>query len=255
MNELDKFKSEGYIIFNIEDDQLIDSVNEDVAVLLETGEYAKNSKIYSYSDSPRIVESWIKSDNCRKLATHVNIMARLQNLFQNEPKPFSTINFLRSTCQPLHSDYVHFGTVPEFMLAGAWVALEDIDPRSGPLQVVPKSHRLPRFRLEDYTEEIPKSLSDIEVIYKQYEHRLLGELAETGLMPITPSLKKGDCIIWSANTVHGSPVCQDASLSRRSQVTHYVFGNVEYNYSPLHSRIDKGRYARRQVTIIPKELP
>ena len=35
------------------------------------------------------------------------------------------------------------------MIVGAWVALEDIDPNSGPLQVVPKSHKLNLFDYED----------------------------------------------------------------------------------------------------------
>ena len=30
-------------------------------------------------------------------------------------------------------------------LAAAWIAMEDIDPNSGPLVYYPKSHRLPHF--------------------------------------------------------------------------------------------------------------
>ena len=35
---------------------------------------------------------------------------------------------------------------------------------------------------------------------------------------ITPRMKKGDCIIWAANLLHGSPKCLNNKLYRKSQV-------------------------------------
>jgi hypothetical protein len=143
------FFEQGFVTFNISDQDLIDSVNRDMENLIEIGGYKTNSLIYSYNQWPRIVESYRSSDNCKKLALHNSVMNRLRYFYGFEPKAFSTINFLHSTQQPLHSDYVHFGTIPHRMLVGAWVALEDIDPDSGPLQIVPKSHLLDLFDYED----------------------------------------------------------------------------------------------------------
>ena len=69
MNELEeiksKFDNDGYIIFNINDNELIDAVNLDIKNHLESGQFKTNSKIYSYNESPRIVESHKFSENTK----------------------------------------------------------------------------------------------------------------------------------------------------------------------------------------------
>ena len=67
-------------------------------------------------------------DSCKRLSLSQIVINTLESLYDASPKAFSTINFLHSTQQPLHSDYVHFGTLPEGRLAGSWIALEDINP-------------------------------------------------------------------------------------------------------------------------------
>ena len=53
------YEKEGYIIFNIDDNNLIDEVNNDIENILKNEKsLKKNTKIYSYNDSPRIVESY-----------------------------------------------------------------------------------------------------------------------------------------------------------------------------------------------------
>ena len=56
--DIEFYDLNGYIIFNINDDALIDEVNNDVNNHIKEGDFKTNSKIYSYNDSPRIVESW-----------------------------------------------------------------------------------------------------------------------------------------------------------------------------------------------------
>ena len=70
------------------------------------------------------------------------------------------------------------------------------------------------------------------------------------LKPVTPVMKKGDCIIWSANMLHGSPKCKNPKLSRRSQVTHWTFTNVKEHYNPVFSNIDKSLIIKRSVNYI-----
>ena len=88
----------------------------------------------------------------------------LKFLYEKTPLPFSTINFLTSTQQPLHSDYAHFGTIPELLLAGSWIALEDISPDSGPLQIVPTSHKWNIYRYSENGDgQIPSVLNKIKM--------------------------------------------------------------------------------------------
>jgi ectoine hydroxylase-related dioxygenase (phytanoyl-CoA dioxygenase family) len=249
-NEKNAFFEQGYITFNINDEGLIDSVNNDVDELIRSGSYKTNSAIYSYNEYPRIVESYKFSENCKKLALHESILNRLKYYYKLNPKAFSTINFLHSTQQPLHSDYVHFGTVPHRMLVGAWVALEDIDPNSGPLQVVPKSHKLDLFDYEDIRAEKPKNLNSVKSNYGQYEEYIKKVIKESNLEAITPIMKKGDCLLWEANMLHGSPVCHNSNLTRKAQVTHWTFDNVTKHFNPSFSNIRKDLYVERQITFI-----
>lgn len=244
------FFEHGYVIFNINDNNLIDAVNKDVDTLVETKNYRTNSVIYSYNESPRIVESYKVSSNCRSLALHKTIRDRLVYFYDNEPKAFSTINFLHSTQQPLHSDYVHFGTVPHRLLVGAWIALEDINPRSGPLQIVPFSHKLPLYDFHDINADRPKTLGDIKNNYSVYERYVISTMASEGLTASTPILRKGDCILWEANLLHGSPDCIDPKLTRRSQVTHWTFSSADIHYNPAFSSIKKNRYIKRKLDFI-----
>jgi ectoine hydroxylase-related dioxygenase (phytanoyl-CoA dioxygenase family) len=239
----------GYIIFNINDDALIDKVNNDVNNYIKEGDFKTNSKMYSYNDSPRIVESWKVLDSCKRLSLSPIVISWLEVLSASSPKAFSTINFLHSTQQPLHSDYVHFGTLPEGKLAGSWIALEDIDPLSGPLQVVPGSHKLDYFNYEMVSDSPPKKLDEIKRNYELYEKWVLALLEKRNLKAVTPQMKKGDCIIWDANLLHGSPDCQDNKILRRSQVTHWTFDGVKKHYNPVFSQRTKGKFIERKVVI------
>ncbi len=242
-----KFNDDGYLILSIDDHELIDKVNMDVEAILNKQSIKTNSKIYSYNESPRLVESYKKSSNCKKLAKHPLIVKTLKDIFNSTPLPFSTINFLKSTQQPLHSDYVHFGTIPELKLVGAWIALEDIDPRSGPLQIVPGSHKLDIFEYTQLVDRLPKNLTDVKHQYTLYEEWVKKALKEMNLSTYTPALKKGDCILWAANLLHGSPDCDDPSLSRKSQVTHWSFDCVEMHYNPNFSIPSKRKFAKRDI--------
>lgn len=246
------YNNEGYLIFNIDDNHLIDAVNLDVEKILKNEKnLKKNSKIYSYNESPRIVESYKKSINCKKLATHSNVIKMLNFLYNKKPLAFSTINFLTSTQQPLHSDYAHFGTLPELLIVGSWIALQDIDLDSGPLQVVPKSHKLAIYRYSEKNNgNLPTGLKEIKNQYNNYENWVKKEINNKNLHPVTPKMRKGDCIIWAANMLHGSPQCKIPGSSRKSQVTHWTFKNVEKHYNPIFSDISKNKITERKVEYI-----
>ena len=250
-----KFEEDGYVVLKLEGvDDLIDEINSDVEKLLASGDYKTNSKIYSYNDSPRIVESWKYSHASHKLAFNQQVIDFLSGYFAAEPLPFSTINFLRSTEQPLHSDYIHFGTIPHLRLAASWVALEDIDPRSGPLQIVVGSHKNDLVCFSDISPSVARSLGEVKEHYTAYEDYIRGLIKDLESEVISPILKKGEAIIWNANLLHGSPICENNQLSRRSQVTHYHFTDTEIFYNPSFSSIREGKFVKRNVDFLPSPL-
>ena len=236
-----RFEEDGYVVLKLEGiDDLIDEINSDVEKLLASGEY-------------RIVESWRYSLAAKSLAFNEQIIDFLRFSFDAKPLPFSTINFLRSTEQPLHSDYVHFGTKPAFMLAAAWIALEDIDHRSGPIQIVKKSHLMPEFLYSDLGIPVARSLGDIKRHYGLYEDWVREYVASENVETYAPKLCKGEAIIWDANLLHGSPNCIDNKLSRRSQVIHYHFENTELFYNPSFSDPASEKFVQRDVKFIPND--
>ena len=250
--QLEQLQTNGFTILKLRDiESTIKQINNDVERLILNGSYKTNSKFYSYNDSPRIVESWKYSAAAKHLALNNQILNLLTEYFEAAIKPFSTINFVRSTQQPLHSDYVHFGTDPAFQLAAAWVALEDIDSLAGPIQVVPGSHLWPEFLYSQIGLPIARRLSYVSGFYREYENWVRTELKLKQVKVHTPEMNKGDAIIWLANLLHGSPDCQNPMLSRRSQVTHYHTDKVELFYNPVFSDPLKGKFLKRKLEFIP----
>ena len=250
---IEDFVVDGYVIFNVDEDPLINQVNLDIESLLKSGMYKKNSRIYEYNEYPRIVESWKHSQSCLKLSLNDRCVNFLIALGRGQPLAFSTINFLHSTEQPLHSDLVHFGFRPANMLVGAWIALQDIDPRSGPLCVVPGSHGWEIFEYERLGMNPPTTLSEAKRMYQAYEGWIEEKIEKEGVQPLELNLSKGDCIIWDANLLHGSPNCLDNSLHRKSQVTHFTFDQHDYCYNPVFSKPSDNFFVKRKLEYIQND--
>ncbi|MFL2790428.1 MAG: phytanoyl-CoA dioxygenase family protein [Paracoccaceae bacterium] len=205
-----------------------------------------NPDIYHYNEFPRLIEAWRQSPSIRQLALNQTIYNLLKKLYKSNPIPFSTINFTKGTEQPMHSDYFHFGSMPELMLAGVWVALEDVNPKSGPLSIAARSHKSPVMLPEDLGEiALPKSMADLKRIYSTYESYVEAYIAENNLSIETPVLRRGQAIIWAANLFHGAGTIENKKLTRYSQVTHYHFESCEFFYNPGFST--RRRYVKRDL--------
>jgi ectoine hydroxylase-related dioxygenase (phytanoyl-CoA dioxygenase family) len=244
-----KFEEDGYVIFQTGvTEEFIDQIIKDLTFELSSSNELKlNPKIFHYNESPRIVELWKKSESAKALALNVEILKLLEIFYQSIPTPFSTINFVKSTEQPLHSDYVHFASKPDGYLAGVWVALQDINPNSGPLSIVPKSHALPIVTNRSLNLKTPKTTKEVKANYTVYENYLIQDLSKRNMKAVAPILRKGEALIWAANLAHGATKQIDSSLTRYSQVTHYHFKNAEFVYNPLYSDPENGSYALRNL--------
>ena len=114
--------------------------------------------------------------------------------------------------------------------------MEDIHEDSGPLQVVPKSFSLPTVNQESLGLPIPKNLKTLKNNYSIYEEFVRNQIEDLGLKVEPILIKKGECLVWSANLLHGAFERKNKSLSRKSMVTHYHFEDCKYyNLSSLTS--------------------
>lgn len=200
---------------------------------------------------PRVQDAWRRSEAVRKIATFEPLLAVLRELYRKKPLPFQTLNFRMGTEQDVHSDTVHFNSMPQGNMCGIWVALEDIGEDNGPLVYYPGSHTWPEVTLKEVEEAgyFKRNARD-ELLtlamrlgvpphkqgphYPEYERYMKDLVARSGVEPRYGLLKKGQALIWASNLLHGGSPQRDKTRTRKSQVTHYFFEGGRY-YTPLHS--------------------
>lgn len=241
-----EYAHNGYVIVNLGlSDEFINSIKNDVDSELE-----KNVKLqekgYHYTDNPRVFEGWKFSDNIKQLALNSEILYLLKLFYNRKPFPFQTINFTHGSNQPLHSDAIHFHTIPERWVAGVWVALEDMDMDNGTLTIVPKSHKLPFYDLQYLNLNIPEYGNQFKE-YSEYEN-FIDNLVKYNYLDKQPVIiPKGTAIIWASNLLHGGSEIKDLNRTRYSQATHYYFEGCKHYYCPMFSDINEGIISEKNL--------
>lgn len=236
-----QYHRDGYVILKgaIKND-LIDQVLKDLT---------RDKSLFAY-EKPRQGQLWKKMESVKQIALDQKILNILELLYGRKPIPFQTINFKYGSRQKTHSDGIHFNSMPERYMCGVWVALEDIQPDSGPVVYYPGSQTLPMYDYQDISPDFLTAKNDDGSFYKEYYEPFLQQLIEkNNLTPKTLLLEKGDALIWSANILHGGSPVANPNLTRWSQVTHYFFEDCLY-FTPLASNRLCGEYELRKITNI-----
>ena len=207
---------------------------------------AKTYQFLQYTNYPRIFDGWRENNKVLELAVNKKVMRVLNMLYDREPMPFQTINFLKGSKQPLHSDIIHFNTVPEKWVAGAWLALEDMDEVNGTFMYVPGSHKLPIYEYPDIGINVPIS-GEQKDEYAQYEDFIEKLVLLHNLKKELFIAKRGQIIISSGNIIHGGGPITDENRTRFSQVTHYLFEGCKRYYCPMYSDKFEHKYADKKM--------
>ena len=244
-----KFIKDGYAIISLPHIlKKIDTINKKIDGIIINKNFKTNPKSFHYNKSPRIVESWKKISEVRNIAYDKELLRILRILKKNkEPIPFSTINFLKGTEQPMHSDYIHFATLPENYLVGVWIALEDINKDAGPLAIINASHKFPVLTNEKLNLNIPSSEKELKKNYTIYENHIKKTIKIKKAKVKEIPIKKGELIIWDANLLHGGLKIKNKNLTRKSLVYHYHFEGCKKYFNPIYSFPSKGIFAERDL--------
>jgi hypothetical protein len=167
-----------------------------------------------------------------QLIYNQRLLQFLRSRFQEEPVmslPMTGLNCRRTTP---HNDSTGFVTEPRGARLRVWIALEDIHADSGPVYFVAGSHHritatLEEDILQDHPElrETLKKHSEatsvqafeeaMKVVPAYVAARIESQIQELGLDKVSPSLKKGDAVIFDVDTVHGSSPWIDGTLTRK----------------------------------------
>jgi ectoine hydroxylase-related dioxygenase (phytanoyl-CoA dioxygenase family) len=139
--------------------------------------------------------------------------------------PFQTLNFIKGSGQRAHSDSIHMTTYPLGYLIAVWVALEDIDPESGPLFYYPGSHQLPYLLNNDFG-NISNAWMLGKKKYSDYEDVIEDLINKKMMQPKVFLPKKGDILVWHANLLHGGLPIKNSARTRKSMVIHYYAKDV-----------------------------
>jgi len=241
------FHENGYLIIDLElTDNFVSKIVNDMYSAIDRDSVKLQAEFYTYSDSPRIFEEWRSSENIQELCLNPKLIKTLEFLYNKEAFPFSTINFIKGSNQPLHSDAIHFHTIPQLWMSGVWVALEDTTTENGTLNIVPGSHKWSVYDYQSMGLPHPDDYEDGEKNnYRIYED-LIRSLVDAHKAEIKPvPLKKGQALIWAANLLHGGMKIVNKESTRLTQAIHYFYKDCTRYYHPMFSNVYEGKYAKK----------
>jgi hypothetical protein len=149
----------------------------------------------------------------RALQQDQRVLAWTDLLLGRKTAPFQTIMGHASSEQLPHSDSIHMTTYPLGFLVANWIAFEDVDPASGPLEYYPGSHRLPYIlSAEIGLKPLEFKSKGYEVYRDLYEPAIAKACEAAGFEKQVFLPKRGDVLFWHANLVHGG-FCASTGLS------------------------------------------
>lgn len=243
-----EFNRDGYTIIDLNlGKNFIKKTISDIIELANKTDTKKNPKIYHYNNSPRIIEGYKKSKKILELCKNKKIISLLSYFYEKKPIAINSINFIKGTDQPFHSDYIHFSSSPHKYLAAAWIALEKTDEKNGALTVVPGSHKLELIDYSLFKLKTPTTIEELSKFYKVYENYIKDVIKTNRLKIKTIKMKPGQALIWAANLLHGGKKIKDYSRTRFSQVIHYHFEKTDFIYNPGFSNPKEAKYAFRDL--------
>ena len=235
----------GYAIMDFPDDHLDERIERIKAGLAERFDVdLTDAETIKNSGTVRVQDAWVFDNDVRAIASNAAVIDLLGKLFGRKAFPFQTLNFPVGTQQHLHSDSIHFSSIPERFMCGVWLAMEDVHADAGPLTYLPGSHKWPiltNAMIGRRGFSSPQGYAQVP-----FEQAWDALVDASGTTRETFLARKGQALIWAANLLHGGSPQNDPKLTRWSQVTHYYFDDCAY-YTPAFSDEPLGRLDLRTI--------
>lgn len=168
---------------------------------------------------------YLRHDELKDIALYGPLVDKMTELIGEPMGLHLNLTGWVSTQRRFHSDdYLN----PDFVYShyiAVWIALENIDPRSGPFQFVRGSHKWAPLRRSKLFDMIPESQSSkpdwpsttegIVATACEQEIERLGVPVESFLA------KKGDVLFWHGRLIHQGSYPTVPGTPRRALIAHY----------------------------------
>jgi ectoine hydroxylase-related dioxygenase (phytanoyl-CoA dioxygenase family) len=161
----------------------------------------------------RVTNFHLISKDALEIACNATVHEALDRYFGRTSMVYSSLYFKHGSQQELHIDTPFFVSDPLGWFAGAWVALEDVNPAAGPVEYVHGAHRL--FDTREKLLRLCDGSTDVDHLLRRVR-----ELANSVSRPVPALLRKGDVLIWHHALPHGGQKAIDLRLTRQSLVFH-----------------------------------
>jgi ectoine hydroxylase-related dioxygenase (phytanoyl-CoA dioxygenase family) len=219
----------------------IDATWSEYEALIATGELVPQEDHDVRVQNPlpgRTLNPHFRSDRFRRILDDARSVELVSLLMGVSALPFQTIAGHKGSEQLAHSDSIHMTTYPQGYLVANWIAFEDIQPDSGPLEYYPGSHRLPYTYSKQCGIGLAEGQADYLAYHRKYEPFIQNLIRDNGLDAHHFLAKKGDVLFWHANLIHGGSRIANAGSSRRALVCHYFAEGCvcyhDYTGTPSH---------------------
>jgi hypothetical protein len=183
---------------------------------------------------------------CMALCLYPPLAERLEALFSEPMGLHLTLTGWESTERNWHQDaYLNPPEVGSWYVA-VWMALEDIDPASGPFEYVPGSHRWPDLQRDLVLQQLGEG-AGIRADWPELSERLLdpvyeAEIAKRGAEVVQYLPKKGDVLIWHARLLHRGSKPKVPGTPRRALIAHYSAISRRPDFPAAAQRPEGGFY-------------
>lgn len=172
------------------------------------------------SDSDRahrvkISDLYLVSTPVRGLLLDRRLLDVMETLLDDTPVLCNSLNLEKGSGQEYHADSLYMTPLSAGGVVACWIALEDVQPGSGPLRLYPASHLIAPFVFSDGT----KHAHDAEM--PQWASYMQSAIDSRSLSSVSVFAKAGDLVIWHSDLLHGAEPITETTSTRRSLVAHY----------------------------------
>lgn len=226
--------------------------------------YAYQSLLTRFADgkpedrlpSCRIADLHTRSETAHELYLNRKIFDAVELVFGAPAIATQSLYFEWGSQQALHRDPIYVQMKCPSHLAAVWIALEDIDPSSGPLVYVPGSHRLPYYQFRPGQHLFEHGVfGQPELDAALAWDRRHWEAAELAPRVFTP--RRGEALIWHHSLLHGGSALQDPARTRKSFVVHFTtlgsMRRVENGYRRFRAGEPDGLEVLRSRRLLEKD--